>query len=416
MRRFIRKTAGWIHTTLIMTIITPLLYSFGTKGPDATLQNLYFKCLVIALPIVATDFAVKKCKGLLSYLAVSTFILAVTASIGWLLTASLHRNLIFWIYMAVLSGETVYVIVIRISDRVRKKREAYTLEGTNPTWQPTFDSLSTPNFSTLIYFVSVYLIAVNLNNSAVCNAALFSAIVYTLITFLYHHICETEKYIALNKTACNIPSKRIYGIGNGMMAIFLLLFVIMILPALFTISNRHYRDLRDTTIPINIDYAQIMEEYEMQNADPDTMEMLMEQLGETKPLPEWVNTLFNMIAAAVFLFLVGSLIKFIYNTFRTFRGINDENGDVVEELQEIDEGVKIRKAHVSSRKLPERERIRREYRRFIRKYRKERPARYESPTEIERNAGIAENEETKELHRQYELARYGPEIRNISRR
>lgn len=416
MRKIIRKTVGWIHATLIMTIITPLLYSFGVKGPDATLQNLYFKCLVIVLPIVATDFAVRKCKGLLTYLAISTFVLAVTVSIGWLLTVSLRPNLIFWVYMAVLFGETIYVIVIRISDRVRKKREAYTLEGTNPTWQPTFDSLSTPNFSTLIYFVSVYLIAVNLNNSAVCNAALFSAIIYTLITFLYHHICETEKYIALNKTACNIPSKRIYGIGNGMMAIFLLLFVIMILPALFTISNRHYRDLRDTSIPINIDYAQIMEEYEMQNADPGTMEMLMEQLGEPKPIPEWINTLFNMVATAVFLFLVGSLIKFIYNTFRTFRGINDENGDVVEELQEIDEGVKIRKTHVNSRKLPERERIRREYRRFIRKYRKERPARYESPTEIEQNAGVAENEKAKELHKEYELARYGREIQNISRR
>lgn len=408
MRKFIRKTAGWVHITLIMTIVTPLLYSLGAKGPDVIGQNLYFKCLVIVLPIVATDFAVKKCKGLLSYLAVSAFVLAATVSIGWLLTASLHQSLIFWVYMAVLFGETVYIIVIRISDRVHKKREAYTLEGTNPTWQPTFDSLGTPNFSVLIYFVLVYLIAVNLNNSTVCNAALFSAIVYTLVTFLYHHICETEKYIALNKNACNIPSKRIYGIGNGMMAIFLLLFVIMILPALFTISSRHYRDLRDTSIPINIDYAQMMEESEMQHADPDTMELLMEQLGEPKPIPEWINTLFNMIAAVVFLFLIGSLIKFIYNTFRTFRGINDENGDVVEELQEIGQGIKIRKAHVNSRKLPERERIRREYRRFIRKYRKERPARYESPTEIERNAGIVENEEAKELHRQYELARYGP--------
>lgn len=409
MRKFVKRTAGWIHATLIMATIMPLIYSFGAEQPDAIGHNLYYKCLLIAFPVVVTDLAVRRCKGLLSYLFISALVFAATAAIGWNVAGSLHQSLVLWIYMIVLLGETLFVIITRMSDRVRKKIEEEAWDETDPSWRPSFDSLSTPSFAVLIYFVAVYVIAVNLNNPAVCNAALFSAIVYTLITFLYLHVCETENYLSLNKRTCNIPSKRIYGIGNGMLAIFLLLFVVVMLPALFTISNRHYRDIRESTALINIDYTELMEEYERQSTAQDPMEMLIEQYGEPDPVPEWVNTLFYIMEAIVFIALVAALIKFIYDTFRAFRESSDENGDIVEELQATDEGVKIKKLRISRRKLSERERIRKEYRKFIRQYRKEHPARHESPTEIEKNAGIAENEECRELHKHYELARYGQE-------
>lgn len=409
MRKFVKRTAGWIHATLIMATIMPLIYSFGAEQPDIIGQNLYYKCLLIALPVVTTDLAVKKCKGLLSYLFISALVLAATAAIGWTIAGSLHQSLILWIYLFVLLGETIFVIITRMSDRVRKKTEEEAWYETDPSWRPSFDSLGTPSFAVLIYFVAVYTIAVNLNNPAVCNAALFSAIMYTVITFLYLHVCETENYLALNKRTCNIPSKRIYGIGNGMLAIFLLLFVVVILPALFTVSNRHYRDIRESTALIHIDYTELMEEYERQSATHDPMEMLIEQYGEPDPVPEWVNTLLYIMETIVFIALVAALIKFIYDTFRAFRATADENGDIVEELQEADEGVRIKKVPVIRRKLSERERIRKEYRKFIRRYRKERPARHETPTEIEKNAGIVEDEECRELHKNYELARYGRE-------
>lgn len=411
MRKMLKRTAGWIHATLIMAMIIPMLYAFVAEPPDAIGQTLYYKCLVIALPIVATDLAVKRCKGLLSYLAISALVFAATGAIGRAVAGSLQQSWMFGVYMVVLPAETVFVIVSRIADRLRKNAEGDFWADTAPALRASFDRLSKPSFSVLIYFVSVYVIAINLNNSAVCNVALFSAIAYTLITFLYEHVCETESYLALNRRTCNIPSKRIYGIGNGMLAIFLLLFAITILPALFTIPNRQYRDLRKAVTPINDEHIDLMEEYRRQYAAEEFMEMPMEFLDEPEPIPEWLNNLFYVLTAAFFLFLVAVLIKFIYDTFQAFREAADENGDVIEELQETDEGMTIKKGHVvSHRKLSERERIRKEYRRLIRRHRKERPARYESPAEIERNAGIAGSEECKVLHEQYELARYGQEV------
>ena len=410
MRKLVKRTAGWIHASLILAIIMPLFYAFGAKQPDVIGQNLYYKCLVIALPVVATDLIIKKCKGLLSYLILCVLVFATTAAIGWIVAGSLHQSSVLWIYLFVLLCETVFVIFSRMAERLRRNAEKEVSKDTDPSWRPSLDSLRTPSFAILIFFCADYVIAVNLNNPAVCNAALFSAIVYTVTTFLYLHVCETENYLALNKRTCNIPSKRIYGIGNGMLAIFMLLFIVVMLPALFTISNRHYRDIRESTALINIDYTELIEESERQADAQIPMEIWMEQYGEPEPAPAWFDTLFYVMEAIVAILLVAALVKVIYDTFRAFREAADENGDIVEELEDSDEAVRIKRMPLGRRRLSERERIRKEYRKFIRRYRKERPARHESPTEIEKNAGIAENEECREIHKQYELARYGQEM------
>lgn len=55
----------------------------------------------------------------------------------------------------------------------------------------------------------------------------------------------------------------------------------------------------------------------------------------------------------------------------------------------------------------EAQRIRRKYRKTIRKHRKDRPAPYESPAEIEALAGLEQDEQMQKLHVQYETVRYG---------
>lgn len=399
-----------MHVSLIMAMILPLLYAFEAEQPDPIGQNLHIKCLIIILPVAATDFAINKCKSLLSYLCLSALIFAATAALSWTVAGSLHQSILLWGYIVVMIFETLFIIISRMADRL--KRESYDdiSKRTDPSWRPSSENLRSPSFAALFYFLTIYALAVNLNNPAVCNAALFSAAVYTVITVLHQYIWETEKYLSLNRRTCNIPSKRIYGIGTGMLAIFLLLFFIVILPALFTVSNRHYRDLRKSTALINIDFTELMqEEYEKAQNAQDTSQILMEQYGDPEPAPPWLDTLFYIMEVIVFIVIVAALIKMIYDAFRTFRQTADENGDIVEELESTDEGIKIKKLRINRRKLSERERIKKEYRRFIRRHRKERPARHETPTEIEKNAGIADDEECKALHKQYEIARYGQE-------
>lgn len=136
------------------------------------------------------------------------------------------------------------------------------------------------------------------------------------------------------------------------------------------------------------------------------MAVLMAEYGEPKPTPRWLILLSYIMEAFVFLFIIILLVKSIISTFHAFRASKDENGDIVEELEDTDDVRKIT-LPARRRKLSERERIRKEYRKTIRRNRKDRPAASESPLEIEKNAGIADQKDIQELHRNYELARYG---------
>lgn len=408
LRNRIKKATGWLHATLIMAIITPLLYALGAEQQDTISQTLYLKCLLIAFPIIITDLAIEKCRGLFSYLIISIVTFAATGIIGLRIAGPIRESVMFWGYMLLLLGETAFVIICRITSRLQKKEEKDAARGEDPSWRPAHYALREPAFPLLIYFLAVYGIALNVNNPSVCNAALFSAALYTPVTFLYHYICETEHYLSLNKRTCNLPSKRIYGIGNGMLALFLLLFLLILLPSLFTVSGRHYRDLRKWKAPIDIDFTELPNERMEENTGEDPMALLMAESGEPKPTPKWVIALSYVMEAFVFLFIIIVLVKSILSTFHAFRAAADENGDIVEELEDTEDVRKIT-LPARRRKLSERERIRKEYRKTIRRHRKDRPAAYESPDEIETNAGIAGCEETKKLHRNYEAARYGRE-------
>lgn len=408
MRKLIKKSAGWIHTTLIMALITPLLYALAAERSDPAMQTLYFKCLVIIFPIIATDFAIEKCRSLFSYLIVCTLTFAATSFLGRSIAGSLYENVMFWGYMLLLWCETIFVIINRFIVRLHKKEEQQAVHNADPSWRPTYDIMREPSFLVLIYFLAAYAFALNLDNPSVCNAALFSAALYAPTTFLYQYVCATENYLSLNKRTCNLPSKRIYGIGNGILAIFLLLFIFTLLPALFTISDRHYHDLRKSNAMIEIDYTELPQEYIPENTGEIPIDALIAESGEPKPTPKWLIILSYIIEAATFLFLIACLLKKIITIFHDFRDAADDNGDIVEELEETENAKKITLPSYR-RRLSERERIRKEYRKTIRRYRKDRPAVYESPIEIETYAGIAESAEGRKLHKRYELARYGRE-------
>ena len=198
-------------------------------------------------------------------------------------------------------------------------------------------------------------------------------------------------------------------IGGGILAIYLLLLIVLTLPSLFTISHRHYRDLREMTADIEINYTELMPEHNPETAGEDLMAALLAENGEPTPPPWWLNYIFYIIEAFIFLLLAVAMIKKIYSVFQDFRTSIDENGDIVEELQDTAENIQKIKMPTGRRKLSEKERIRKEYRRMIRRHRKDRPAIYETPAEIEEKSGITGTEEASVLHMQYEQARYGQE-------
>ena len=101
-----------------------------------------------------------------------------------------------------------------------------------------------------------------------------------------------------------------------------------------------------------------------------------------------------------------AVIEVIRKELKQFAKASEEEEDVVESLEPVkeDESIFLPKR---TWKRTEEDRTRRLYRKFIRKHRKELPAIYETPAEIEMAAGVADTEEGKAMHEKYEQARYG---------
>jgi hypothetical protein len=130
---------------------------------------------------------------------------------------------------------------------------------------------------------------------------------------------------------------------------------------------------------------------------------------DAEPAPEpsiVVNIVMWGIGAACVVLAIYAVIRAIRQIFADFRREIDENGDKVEELDEMQyqkEKIFILRRHEHD---SEAARIKRLYKKTIRSHRKDRPAPYESPAEIEQNAGLGEDEQMQALHNRYEEVRY----------
>ena len=97
LRKLIKTSAGWIHTTLLLAILIPFLYALCVQDQTAVGSYLYLKCLIILFPVIATDLAADRCRSLLAYLLLCTLIFAATGVLGWTLAGSARRHAVLGI-------------------------------------------------------------------------------------------------------------------------------------------------------------------------------------------------------------------------------------------------------------------------------------------------------------------------------
>lgn len=174
---------------------------------------------------------------------------------------------------------------------------------------------------------------------------------------------------------------------------------------------RPYRDIRGMTA----DWIMQLEEMASSETDPFNSPIIPEELrelGGNHPTPVLLIYLGWLLTGAVLLFTLILIIRLVIEYIHQFQEKKtEENGDIAVSLEE-DAAVRVRR-FVSSRRagrnLTGREKIRQEYRRAIRKYRrgKNLPAACETPTQIEDGTAFPDEYDVDQLHRAYAQARYG---------
>ena len=413
MRKNILHITAWIHSAMLLALPMLVVFLFLNRGIDTLAYTLYFKGLMIILPVAATDIAVIHSKNYRHYLLLNGIIFLITAVL--VLALCLHNQTATYAYIqiVIIFIEMLVLFVTRMKDRILRNRYEQEVADAAPgDIEPPGKLLwNQPSYAALIGFILLYAIALNTASPSICNIALVSTIVYFFVTFLHHFVSASENYLHLNKDIQRVPSRRIYRISGIMATLLGMILLITCIPALTSTGHRQYRDIRDASFGSPVDYEQLMmsENYNNTSMPDMSLDELLNDGEPPKQLPEWLNYVAYSIGIGVFVVVIIILIRQLRHALLDFEKQSTESDDVIEDLKEDDRMHRIRhsaKSHDQSYKAQ----IRRKYRRMIRKHRKDIPYPSESPTEIELAAGLKDDIQMQELHVIYEQVRYGNTI------
>lgn len=393
-----------IHATLIIMLVIPFLYALAEFHDADGAGMLYVKCLLIIFPIAATEIAVRRMKNLGAYLLLCFVVIAAMWAMMILFFDGSGST-----YTVVMLVESIAVSWIRFRERIRLARQQ---REDDIYTALQISLLNQPSLGFLWYFAVLYAVGIIFHAKTLCDFAFFNAAVYFFIAFAHAWVTATDNYLGLNKRTRSIPKRRLYTISAAMAGAFAALVLAAMIPAFFLAGARRYTDIR--TWSDNVEFVPYDISYQPQSGGNDLggddwIKMINE--GEAPPEPSKFWTyLFWIFGSFCAGGVVYAAVKMIRQAFLEFRDSFDENGDRVEALDDAllqkEERLVFRRR---IRPENEAERVRRIYKRTIRKYRKELPAPYESPAELEKNAGLDGDEAMKQLHVKYENVRYGRE-------
>lgn len=412
MRKELKYIFECLHILLIFSIILPVLYMLGMQREEGVLVRLYFAGYLMILPMVFLKWAVRKSRKVLLYLSACVAALAAACMIAFsagrlFLPGDARAG--YLIYMVV---GVIFIGIEEYSLKMNRIRQKKAREEMDNSFRQKEYALDKPHFYACTVYVVTYLVALNFNCPEVCNLSVMSFFLYLMIVVSYQFIESTEKYLSINDTVChvrNIPYKRIFGIGKYFLICFLLVILLAVIPTVLTIPYRQYRDIREWIQEREVDYAELLRQEAARSGGGDPMADVVLSYGEAKEMPVPVKMIFYAIGLGFLIAILYAIIRWIKEEIRDFGSGIDDDGDIVEALVPEAENI-VTQRHGRVPKTEE-EQIRREYRRFIRKNRKDCPASYETPREIEVLAGVADTREAKTLHIKYEEVRYGKPIR-----
>lgn len=398
----------WFHVFMIFSVIAPLVYMGDSRRTSEQIYCIYLASYLLFVSIAVIMTASRRCKKFWQYLLIVVVDYLTVSFIAKQLGAGYMDEIADIIYVSVMLICTCLVAFLAYAMRIYNGRRKEAKEIGDASFREAEFEVDKPNRWVCLWFIGVYVYALNMNCPQVCNIALYTTLAYLLVAFAYEFLDKTQEYLKLNEEACkvrNIPRRRIYGIGKYFLIAYLLLLFLAIVPAVLTIGNRNYHDIRIS----HPSKTGKMEQLDVTYVMKDFPEIMPEEL-EREPVNETMVLILDIITYVIaiiitIIVIVGFLVM-VKREMDKFSQTTYEEDDVVESLEPMDEDEKL-----GSRKpvwkRSEEDKTRRRYRKFIRKNRKDRPAVYETPTEIETAAGVVDLEEGKELHKQYELARYG---------
>lgn len=268
--------------------------------------------------------------------------------------------------------------------------------------------LSKPSPFHWIWFGFLYGISIIQKYHPVLEVLFFILVADVIIIFVTRYQESFFGYLKMNNRVASLPVTSMRKVHGQIFVVGLILLGLFMMPAIIYHQEplEHVKPPKHALIQIHDEPQGDPDQPMVHEKETEILEMLNED--DKIVAPEWVRNLLIgfvcLVAIAGIAFVVMSFIRSIMDMARDY-GIEDED-EVIYLKDESGDDAKRSKRSTLGEILSERAKIRRQYRRAIRKGTKGEPKRSATPAELEAEADFMSKAENEGLHEKYEKARY----------
>lgn len=397
------KITGFLHALALFWVFYPLaaciLQMDDRRGLTFSMSGIF-----LLVPIVLSSLGIKKIKHLIPYLLLGLLVSIFMEITGGILS-TLLSFLIFLIrtYSRIKKGQLRKALMeMPLSDTVKPD-----------SGEPAVSELDIPVFLDVphpvhwVFFGIHYVIGALLKSSLYWHMAFYLFLADVFLCFTYRYTENFYRFLREHERSANLPvptMKKVIKIIFGMALLILLLFILPSLlygkEPLSAITPKEYE------LPADLPE---MEDASPMGLSPDMAAFFSENEEPSEP-PLWLQHLFTLLFYLLSLGVGVAVLVMIYRACqRAGEFFAAESEDEIQFLEKdfSDQNFSLKKKKAfSSAALSANLRIRKYYKKTLRKALKDSPKGSETPFELENAAGLPENETRQLLHTCYEKARY----------
>lgn len=417
------KITGFLHAlALFWVFYPPAAAALSMDGPQGA--AFCFTGILLLIPVVLSFYGIRKIKRLIPYLLFGMLVSLFTGISGGYAAYFLCSVL-----KSPGSGETPAVLyaggilagilslllfLIRSYIRIKKGQLQKALKEmpVSETGRLILEEsevsvfLEVPHPLHWIFFAIHYVIGALVKSSLYWHMAFYLFLADVFICFTWQFTERFYRFLREHERTANLPvptMKKVVKIIFGMAFLILLLFV---LPSLL-----YGKEPLSALTPI--EYELPADIPEMETPAPKGMNPAMEELlsmEEAVEPPIWLQHFFTLLFYLLSLIVCGALLVMIYRACKKageFFAAESEDEIRFLEKSFSDRNLSLKKKKsVSASDLSVNLRIRKYYKKTLRKTLKSSPKGTETPSELETAAGLSADESRRILHAGYEKARY----------
>lgn len=403
----------WFHALLLFAGIYPFLASLVLfKG--AAFWRITCSSILLIIPIILSWLLVQRIRNIILFSACGMFISAAAALIsyytgGFEQTSGTVCAVVTLLCSLIIFGVRAYTKAVY----GRMKQDFYEVHKPEVPFEvqereiPSI--MNRPQAYHWVWLTILYVPGMLLHFTT-CLYLLFGILfVDIFICLSFHYISALYEYVRENQHVASLPVATMSKIHRMTGIIGALLLFLFLLPAL--LYGREFEPDLTTDKPI-LTFDEVIQEMPPEAGTKDnSVDQMREALDvQVQDTPEWILSLARILGYLIGTAIIAGII------FSIIRGIRRFGKDFAVEAEE-DEVVFLEPDHNGNTalffsrakregSLSVNQKIRRRYRKTIRKATKGQPNKWATPSELERDAALTNTAGMQALHDAYEKARY----------